>query len=136
MYTAEIVLLFLLCPMLVPSSGVAGTADYVCPSFCCLSSAPSLELPCLSYMYASLHHRFGFALLFSGISAPSTPLNMCSSSLLITWPYHFLIHLQYSSYSSYTIQSNMFVLDPILCHSEHAPHLTQQFRLNLPASPV
>ena len=54
---------------------------------CCLLSA------CLSHislLQASFHLWFGHPLLlFPGMSTTSILLTMCSSFILLTWPYHF-----------------------------------------------
>ena len=61
----------------------------------CVSSSilPSL-LRCpaavISLLHASFRLRFGRPLLlFPGMSTSSILLSMCSSLILITWPYHF-----------------------------------------------
>ena len=44
----------------------------------------------MSLLHASFHLRFGRSLLlFPGISTSNILLTMCSSFILLTWPYHF-----------------------------------------------
>ena len=44
----------------------------------------------MSLLHASFHLRFGRPLLlFPGISTSNILLTMCSSFILLTWPYHF-----------------------------------------------
>ena len=44
----------------------------------------------MSLLHASFHRRFGRPLLlFPGISTSNILLTMCSSFILLTWPYHF-----------------------------------------------
>ena len=44
----------------------------------------------MSLLHASFHLRFGRPLLlFPGISTSNILLTMCSSFILVTWPYHF-----------------------------------------------
>ena len=57
-----------------------------CLSCCPLSDPP---LSCLSCMHLSIG-RFGRPLLlFPGMSTSNILLTMCSSFILLTWPYHF-----------------------------------------------
>ena len=44
----------------------------------------------MSLLHASFHRRFGRPLLlFTGMSTSNILLTMCSSFILLTWPYHF-----------------------------------------------
>ena len=52
-----------------------------------LSSFRPTSVMCL--LHASLHRRFGRPLLlFPGMSTSNILLTMCSSFILLTWPYH------------------------------------------------
>ena len=87
----SLLLLLLLLPWLVPSSGVAGIADDLIPP-CCPVCRVVLFQPhfCHVSLAASFHLRFGRPLLlFPGISTSNILLTMCSSFILLTWPYHF-----------------------------------------------
>ena len=80
---------FFILQVLVPSSGVAGTADqfFLILSCSLISHFSAQQSSCL--LHTSFYCRFNLpCLLSTGISAPSTLLNVSSSSLLITWPYH------------------------------------------------
>ena len=83
--------IFLLHPWIVPSSGVAGIADYLLSPFALFVALSSFNPACvISLLHASFHLRFGHPLLlFPGMSTSSILLTVCSSFILLTWSYHF-----------------------------------------------
>ena len=74
----------LACPIIAGIACLAYSALFVVlPSF----SPAHVIFP----LHASFHLRFGLPLLllFHGMSTSSILLTMCSSFILLTWPYHF-----------------------------------------------
>ena len=64
----------------------------------------------MSLLHASFHLRFGHPLLlFPGMSTSSILLTMCSSFILLTWPYHF------SSYSVIFLDACTTLFVPLMC---------------------
>ena len=64
----------------------------------------------ISLLHASFHLRFGRPLLlFLGMSTSSILLNMCSSFILLTWPYHF------SRFSVIFLDACTTLVVPIMC---------------------
>ena len=64
----------------------------------------------MSLLHASSHLRFGRPLLrFPGISTSSILLTMCSSFILLTWPYHF------SRFSVIFLEACATLAVPLMC---------------------
>ena len=64
----------------------------------------------ISLLHASFHRRFGRPLLlFPGMSTSSILLTMCSSFILITWPYHL------SRFSVIFLNACTTLVVPLMC---------------------
>ena len=64
----------------------------------------------MSLLHASFHLRFGRPLLvFPGMSTSSILLTMCSSFILLTWPYHF------SRFSVIFLDACTTLVVPLMC---------------------
>ena len=64
----------------------------------------------MSLLHASFHLKFGRPLLrFPGMSTTSILLTMCSSFILLTWPYHF------SRFSILFLESCTTLVVPLMC---------------------
>ena len=103
----------LLRPWLILSSGVAGVADDrispCCPVCCVVLFQPHL-CQILSLFQASFYLWFCRPLLlFPGMSTSNILLTMCSSFILLTWPYHF------SSFSVIVLDTCATLVVPLVC---------------------
>ena len=64
----------------------------------------------MSLVHASFHRRFGrHLLLFPGMSTSNILLTMCSSFILLTWPYHF------SRFSVIVLDPFTTLVVPLMC---------------------
>ena len=64
----------------------------------------------MSLLHASFHRRCGRPLLlFPGMSTSSILLAMCSSFILLTWPYHF------SHFSVISLEACTTLVVPLMC---------------------
>ena len=69
-----------------------------------------IPIAVMSLLHASFHLRFGRPLLlFPGISTSSILLTMCSSFILLTWPYHF------SRFSLIFLEACTTLAVPLMC---------------------
>ena len=81
----------------------------------------------ISLLHASFHLRFGRPLLlFPGMSTSSIHLTMCSSFILLTWPYHF------NRFSVILLDACTPLVIPLMCSFRILSLLvTPHFHLNI-----
>ena len=103
----------LLLPWLVQSSGVAGIADdliHPCCPVCRVVLFQTHLCHGMSLLHASFHRRFGrHPLLVPGMSTSNILRTMCSSFILLSWPYHF------SHFSVIFLDACTTLVVPLMC---------------------
>ena len=90
----------------------------------------------ISLLHASVHVRFGCPLLlFPGMSTSSILLTICSSFILLTWPYHF------SRFSVIFFDACTTLVVPLMCAFRIlsllvTPHIHLSIRISFTSSPA